>query len=32
METFMDEVVIDSSKGSGTIITMLKNISKKKSS
>ena len=32
METFMDEVIIDSSKGSGTIITMLKNISKKKSS
>lgn len=32
METFMDEVIIDSSKGNGTIITMLKNISKKKSS
>ena len=31
METFMDEVIIDSSKNSGTTITMTKNIRKRKS-
>lgn len=31
METFMDEISIDSSKGSGTTITLLKRLKKKKS-
>ncbi len=31
METFMDEIVINSSKGAGTVITMKKKIKKKKS-
>ena len=31
METFMDEISIDSSKDSGTTITLLKRLKKKKS-
>ncbi len=31
METFMDEVIIDSNKDNGTTITMIKNIRKRKS-